>query len=169
LEVGSIAATLKGLNLPVGLRIDEMHIEAEGLQLQTDPFAASLTTPGTFEVFVGDTSLANFVARKTPPNLRILSVNGKGGQLLVNAAVTMILELPASAVCTLRLVDKRFLYVDLVSVNVMGAGATGLVQAQLEKINPVLDANDFPVRATLEAVEIVDGGVKLSGTVAPPA
>ena len=152
----------------MGLRVDTVHIAAEGLHFETEPFQASVKQPGQFDVFVGEAALSEFLNKKAPGNVRKFRVKAINGKLDVQASVIMLIELPATALCTLKIVDKRYLYVELESVNVMGAGATSLVQSQLEKINPVLDVEEFPVRASLDSVQIVDGGVRLVGTVAPP-
>jgi hypothetical protein len=169
LDVGFVQANFKDLVLPMGLAVDSVKVAAEGLHIETSPFMATVAQPGTFEVFVGDRSLSAFIGRKSPGNLRNVEVTSSGGKLHVKGSVVMILELPASAVCNLRIVQNRYLYVELESVNVMGAGATSLVQSQLEKINPILDVDEFPVRASLERVDVVEGGVLLLGTVAPPS
>ena len=152
----------------MGLRVDTVEVRADGLHFETEPFQASVQKPGTFEVFVGERSLADFLNKKAPGGIKNFVVDANPGKLNVNATVSMIIQLQAEAVCTLRIVDQRYLFVDLESVNVMGAGATSLVQSQLEKINPVLDVEEFPVRATLDEVHIVEGGIKMNGTVAPP-
>jgi hypothetical protein len=168
IDVGFVEAKFRDLVLPMGLRVDEVKIAAEGLHFETEPFQASVAQPGTFEVRVGEQALSEFLNKKAPGNVRRFSVKARGAKLHVNASVVMIVELPATAICTLKIVDGRYLYVVLESVNVMGAGATSLVQSQLEKINPVLDVEDFPVRAALDRVEIVEGEVLVLGTVAPP-
>ncbi|HSI72130.1 MAG TPA: LmeA family phospholipid-binding protein [Fimbriimonas sp.] len=167
-DVGFIQANFRDLVLPMGLRVDTVKISADGLHFETEPFLATVKQPGTFEVFVSDASLSEFLNKKTPGNVKKFRVTSKNGKLDVQASVVMLIELPATAICTLRIVEQRYLYVDLESVNVMGAGATSLVQSQLEKINPVLDVEEFPVRASLNRVDIVEGGVLLLGTVAPP-
>jgi hypothetical protein len=168
IDVGSVEASFRDLVLPMGLRVDTVHIAAEGLHFETEPFIASVKQPGSFQVFVGEASLSEYLNKKAPGNVRKFRVTANNGKLDVQASVVMLIELPATAICTLKIVDKRYLYVELESVNVMGAGATSLVQSQLEKINPVLDVEEFPVRASLDRVEIVEGGVQLIGTVAPP-
>jgi hypothetical protein len=168
LDVGKVNAVFRELLLPMGLLVDVVEVEAEGLHFETEPFQASVRQPGSFEVFVGERSLAKFLNQKAPAGIKNFEIEAVPTKLNVTATVKMIIELGASAVCTLRIVDQRFLYVDLESVNVMGAGATSLVSTQLEKINPVLDVEEFPVRATLDEVHIVEGGVRLKGTVAPP-
>jgi hypothetical protein len=168
IDVGFVQANFRDLVLPMGLRVDSVKVSGEGLHFETEPFVASVQRPGTFEVFVGDAALSEFLNKKAPGNVKRFRVTSKNGKLDVQASVVMLIELPATAVCTLKIVDERYLYVELESVNVMGAGATSLVQSQLEKINPVLDVEEFPVRAALNRVDIVEGGVLLLGTVAPP-
>ncbi len=168
IDVGHVSATFRDLVLPMGLRVDNVKVTGEGLHFETEPFQASVRQPGTFEVFVSEAALGEFLNKKAPGNVKKFRVTAVNGKLDVQASVVMLIELPATAICTLKIVDKRYLYVELESVNVMGAGATSLVQSQLEKINPILDVEEFPVRASLDHVEIVEGGVRLLGTVAPP-
>jgi hypothetical protein len=168
IDVGLVQANFKDLVLPMGLKVDTVKISGEGLHIETEPFAATMKLPGAFEVFVGEASLAQFINKKSPGNMRNITVEAKGGKLHVKGSIVMILEIPASAICTLRIVENRYLFVDLESVNVLGAGATNLVQSQLDKLNPIMDVDDFPVRATMDQVEVVEGGVLLLGTVAPP-
>ena len=80
---------------------------------------------------------------------------------------SLVFDVPAKAVCTLRIVDGQKLFVDLESVEILGAGAKNLVQSQLDKINPVLDADSFPISATLTEVTTDAGVVTVRGTAAP--
>jgi hypothetical protein len=168
LDVEFVQANFRDMTLPMGLRVDSVKITGEGVHIETEPFQASVRVPGSLEVFVGERSLADYLNKKAPGGLRNFSVQAGNGRLVIQASMVMILELRATAVCTLRIKDGRQLWVDLESVQVMGAGATNLVQTQLDKINPVLDVEEFPIRASLEQVTVADGGVILLGTVAPP-
>ena len=95
------------------------------------------------------------------------SVRAEDGKLHVRAKKTLLVELKVTAVATLRIVGGKQMWIDVESVDVMGAGAKNLVQSQIAKINPVLDAADLPLDATLESVEVGEGKVVLHGTVSP--
>lgn len=168
IEIGKLHAVLESVALHIGLVVDSITVDAQELWFQDHPFEARAGQPGSLEVFVGDENLAHFLNEKAPNNVRNFVLKSENGKLIVNASMQVLIELKAQAICTLRIVDRRYLYVDLERVNVLGAGATSLVQSQLDKLNPVLDVEDFPVRATLDEVQIVPGGVRLLGTVAPP-
>jgi hypothetical protein len=51
----------------------------------------------------------------------------------------------------------------------LGVGAKNMVQSQLEKINPVLDAGQLPVAAEITSFEITGGKLILYGNILPPA
>ena len=99
---------------------------------------------------------------ESPGGLKDFQVELKDGKIFVRASL-MIMK--AHAVCTLRIENKKTLFVDLESVDVMGVGARNLVQSQLDKINPILDTNDLPVDAELTDYEISDGRLVLHGTI----
>ncbi len=167
-QVGYVQANLRDVTVPMGLTVDSIKITAEGLDVQTHPMEAKVSQPGNLEVFVGEKSLANFLNKKSPGGLRNFVVHAKEGKLHIQASMVMLLEIRATAICTLRIVDGQQLHVDLESVQIMGTGATNLVQSQIEKMNPVLDVGEFPVRASLDTVQVADGGIILLGKVAPP-
>jgi hypothetical protein len=168
LDFEYVQASLRDVRLPMGLVVDSVKVEAEGVQLQTEPFVAKVRTPGTLEVFVGDQNLEAFLNQRQPGGLRNFVVRATHGQLEIQASMVKIIELRATAICTLRIVGGRQLWVDVQSVQIMGAGATSLVQSLLQNVNPVLDVEEFPIRASLDSVTIGEGGVILHGTVAPP-
>lgn len=168
LDVGEFSIHLRNVVLPMGLTVDDVRLAGRGLHLEKKPFVARIPEPGQMEVFVSQESLAKFLDAQAPAGLRNFSVQARDGKLFVNAVKTVLVDLKASAVCTLRIADGTKLMVDLQSVDVAGAGIKTLLQSQLDKLNPVLDAADFPIDATLNSVTIDRGGVVLLGQVSPP-
>lgn len=167
LDVAEFSAHLKGVTLPLGLIVDDVRIAGQGIHLEREPFVAKLSAPGRLEVFVSVTALAKFLEAQAPAGLKDFRVEGKDGKLVVRASKTVIVPIPATAVCALRIENGRQLFVELESVEVAGgASIRNLVQNQLDRINPLVDAADLPmVKATLDQVRIEPNGVILSGSV----
>ena len=169
LDIESFDANLRGLILPMGLRVDSVKLSGQDLRLSHKPFEAAVEEPGRLEVFVTVGDLAAFLNKTSPNGLKNVAVEGKNGVLHIRATKTVLIDVKAYAVCSLRIVDSQKLYVDLESIDIMGAGPKQLMQSQLDKINPVVDVADFPVEATLETVKVSPEGIVLLGRVAPRA
>jgi len=166
-KVGDVEATFHDVALPFGLTVDLIRLTAAKAVIKRDPFSLELPNPGNLVVCVGEKNLALFLNKEAPGGLRDFSVHLHEGKVVVEATAHIIVPLRAKATCTLRIVDGTQLWVDLKNVDVMGVGAKSLVEKQLEKINPVLDASDFPFDVKLEKVTIVDGELVLKGTASP--
>jgi hypothetical protein len=168
LDVGEFTAHLRNLLLPMGLRVDDVRLSGKGLHIERSPFVITLAEPGEMEVFVGEAALSEFLDAKAPAGLRKFKVTAADGKLHVDAVKTVLVDLKANAVCSLRIEEGRRLMVNIESVDVAGAGIKNLLQNQLDKVNPILDAADFPVDVVLETVKAENGGVFLFGRVSPP-
>jgi hypothetical protein len=167
LTITQVSAVLHGVTLPMGLTLSRVTVEGSGLSWQKEPFKIELDAPGSFKAHVTQDALADFLNKQRPAGLKNFKVQAQGGRLHLDALRSMLIDVPAKAVCTLRIVDKRQLFVDLESVEIMGAAAKHLVQAQLDKINPVLDVAEFPVSAELLELAVDNGEVIMKGTLAP--
>ena len=166
-EVGPFAFSVEDVLLPMGLTVSSVQVQGFGAALDSKPFALRLPQPGTMQAHVLETDLATFLERQAPAGMHDFSVRAEDGKLHVRAKKTLLVELKVTAVATLRIVGGKQMWIDVESVDVMGAGAKNLVQSQIAKINPVLDAADLPLDATLESVEVGEGKVVLHGTVSP--
>lgn len=166
-RVGKFGASFDRLTLPMGLVVDHVLIEGAEAAIQREPFQIQLQEPGTIEAHVGEKNLAAFLNKEAPGGLKDFEVSIRDGKLFINATAKVIFEIKAEAVCTLRIEDGTKMFVDLESVEMFGVGAKSLVEQQLAKINPVLNAADFPMKVTLTSVEAIDGEVILRGTAEP--
>lgn len=168
LDVGHVAARLLSVTLPMGLVLDEVIVQGEGLHLEKEPFSLTLAQPGSLEVRLGADSLAAFLEKKAPGGLSGFQVQIRGGEIVVNARANIIISINVGAVCKLRVEEGAKLYVDLVRVEAIGgSGAHNLVQRQLDSINPVMDAADLPLDARIETVEMENDWIVLRGKIAP--
>lgn len=166
-DVGHLAARFLSVKLPMGLNLDEVLIQGEGLRLENAPWRLHLPEPGTMEVRVGEESLAQFLDAKAPGGLRDFKIR-LDGVINVQATATVILPIGVGAVCSLRIEEASKLYVDLIRVEAIGgAGVHNLVQKQLDGINPVLDTSELPLQASLDSVAIEKGWIVVKGNLAP--
>lgn len=166
-KVESLVAELRNVLLPMGLIVDRVKVSGEGIFLQKTPFKIEVRKPGVVEAELRQEAMAEFLEAQSPGGLSNFSIEARDNRLYVSATKRMIVELKIQAIATLRIEGGKRLHVDLVSVDVMGAGATNLVQSQLDRINPVLDAAELPFNAILESVETRDGRVYIRGTLEP--
>ena len=166
-EVGPFAFGFTDVLLPMGLRVARVDVAGSGGAVEDATFALTLAAPGTLVAEVLEAELAVFLETQAPGGIHDFSVRAQDGKLYVRAKKTLLVDLKITAVASLRIVDERQLWIDVEAVDVMGAGAKNLVQGQIDKINPVLDAADLPLAARLTSVEVGDGKVVLRGTVAP--
>jgi len=166
-KVGQVEATFRDVALPFGLTIDLIRLTTRNAAIKRDPFQIDLAKPGNLVVTVSEQNLQAFLEKQSPGGLRGFEVKLHEGKVIVEATAQLIVGLRARAICTLRIVDGTQLWVDLKDVEVFGVGAKGLVEKQLERINPVLDAAEFPFEVKLDKVIVVDGELVLTGRISP--
>ena len=167
LELGSLNARLERLKLPMGLVLDRVDISGENVHLEGDPFKIELEKPGALEVVVSEKSLEAFLNEKAPGGLSGFEATLVNDKIYIQANMQMILTIRAAAVCTLRVEGGKQLFVDLESVDVLGVGAKNLVQKQLDSLNPILDASDLPLDATITSAKVAKGEIVVRGEVEP--
>lgn len=167
-DVETYEAHLTGVILPMGLRLDRIHLSGVGLSILAKPFEAKVQRPGRLEVVITDIDVAKFLDQEAPAGLKNFQVEIVAGKLIVSAVKNMIIDVKARAICTLRVMGGTQLFVDLEAADVMGAGnIKGLLEKQLEELNPVFDTADLPLNARITTVEAEAGRILLRGEVAP--
>ena len=150
----------------MGLVVDELHLVGADAQLATDPVSIELSDWAQLEATVTETDLADFLTRQAPGGLKDFEVSVKGGFVHVAATARVIVEVRATAICRLVLKEQRYLFVELDSVDGL-AMSKGMIQGQLDQINPVLDAGDLPLLVELDNVQAEQGQVVLRGRARP--
>jgi len=162
-----IQAEIDDFILPMGLKVAAIKLTAANVAVYGKPFSFASDEPGTFQASVTEADLAAFLEKQAPVGLKKFKVRAADGKLYIDAVKSMIIDVPAKAVCTLRIEGGTKMYVDIESVEISGVGAKNLVQSQLDQINPVLDVAELPIRATLQTIDTVDGAVVLKGVATP--
>lgn len=166
--VGPWEIAFQNFVTPVGLEIAAVRLWGEGASMETQPFRYAMQGYAKLQALIHQSSLEAFIRTKLPDNMSNAVVTLEPGKVIVKATVKVILPVTATTVCTLRVVEGKQIFVDLVSVEMLGAGVKSLVQKQIDAINPVLDAADWPVDVQLESVTIEAGRIVVEGTVTPP-
>ncbi len=158
--------SISSLELPIGLVLDEVEIRSTSASIGLDPARLSLDEDAQVTVRTSGASIAAYLEWLRPGGLSGFFVQGKDDKLLINARARVIVEIPMKATCRLVIVDAKQLLVELVDVDVLGVAAEKLVRAQLDRVNPILDAKDLPIPILLETVSISDDNIYISGVVA---
>jgi hypothetical protein len=164
LDVGHFELVLQDVELPMGLSLNALTLTGKNLHLENEPFGIEMPAPGKLRALVLQENLAAFLNKQAPGGLKDFKVELTEGKIHVQATM-MIMK--AVAVCNLRIHNGEALFVDLERVDVMGVGATNLVQNQLDKINPVIEVKDLPVKARLTDFDISKGQLVLYGEIYP--
>lgn len=167
-SIGPWEIAVQGFITPVGLEIAAVRLWGEGASLETEPLQYALQGEARMQALIHEASLAEFLRRKLPDNMSNAEVALESGRIVVKATVKVLLPVAATAVCTLRVVDGSKIFVNLESVEMLGAGVKSLVQKQIDAINPVLDSSDWPLKVSLDEVRIEPGRIVAEGTVLPP-
>lgn len=167
LQIGSVRAVFDNVVLPFGLVLDQVELLGENGTLETSPIRLAMPEPARAQVLVSAISLEEYLNVKAPGGLRDFKVALREGTIEVQATARVIVELRATATCTLRIEEETKLFVDLVKVDVLGGSAKNLVQGQLDKINPILDVNELPVSIRLKDVAITETGIVVTGLIVP--
>lgn len=163
-----LEAVLSGLLLPMGLRVQEIRLRGANASFDPETKQLSLEQEADLVALVTAADIAALLEKQAPGGMRGFSVSIAQGVLTVRATAKMlVLDVPALAVCRLRVDEGTKLMVELESVEVAGVGARNLVQQQLDQINPILDTTDLPFVVTMTEVMAEGDAVTIRGKARP--
>ncbi len=160
-------AQFEDVKLSFGLIIDTITFSGGSTHAQMRPFSFTPVDAGKVEVTISAESIAGFLEQKSPGGLRKFKVRVGDGKLYVEAVAKIIVDVKASIVCQLQIEGEKRVNVVLESVDVMGGPAKKLVESQIAKVNPIFDAEDFPVTVLLKSVSCENGHIVVSGEFRP--
>lgn len=165
IKASAITARLENIELDMGLTVQSFEVVGGEVAVDIDPFDVFLREPGRVRAVVTEAAVAALLERQAPGGLRNFEVSIRGGLINVAAKAQVIVSIPVRAVCTLEIEEGKRLMVRLKSVDVLGGGPQGMVEQQLAKINPVLDAADLPLNIRLVSTEVDNGQIVLHGLI----
>lgn len=148
---------------PVGLLIDQVVFEGESWRIEPSALEKS-TGSGAFVATVRAKSIEVFLGNLKPADLYDISVSVEADGVHIEAKKQVIVPIPVTAHAVLSISSPSELSINLISAAAMGAGLKNLVASQIEKMNPIVEAEMFPVPVVFEGVEHRDGEVIVRGT-----
>ena len=167
LDFAGMYAAFKRVKVHIGLIVDEVRISGQSAHFVRDPFSMTLDEPAQIEADLLQRDVQSFLATSVQGGLRDFAVRMEDGKIFVDATMQILVSVPVSAVCTLRIDEGKRLFIDLESVSVLGGAPKSMVQKQLDAINPVFDLSTLPVDGNLDSVEISNGKATLKGHLTP--
>lgn len=166
-KIEQLGVVAKGVMLPMGLRVDEVHLAANKLELSDQEPYLALSQAGDLVARIGFLSLTTFLSGQLPDKLTDLSLENEGGLLLVRANLKVLVKVPVEARCSLEIREGLEIWVKLESVRAAGASPQSLVQGILDKHNPIFKLSDLPVSGSIVSTRISDSGVEVRARVSP--
>lgn len=166
--IESAQVDLLGILTPIGLVVDRVQIFGDGIAFSGDVKDIKVSKPAEIRVEISEKSMTTFLESQSVGGLKDIRVGLSDGRIQISAVKKVVVPLKIQATCSLRIGQNSTIFVDLESADVMGAGAKNLAQSIVERMNPVLNLNDFPIPITLEKIEIINQTVVATGTVSPP-
>ena len=167
LDFAGMYAAFKRVKVHIGLIIDEVRISGKSAHFVREPFSMQLDEPAEIEADILQRDVQSFLATTVKGGLQNFKFRMEDDKVYVDAVMQILLPVPVSAVCRLRIDQGRRLFIDLDSVSVLGGAPRSMVQKQLDAINPVFDLGTLPVDGMLDSVDIANGKATLKGHLSP--
>lgn len=162
LAFSGLDLALNGLDLDFGLSLRRIRLRAErGTLVFREPIGLSLPSPARLLLEIEQDAIAAFLERQSPGGLKDFAVEARGGLLHVKATARVVFDVRAAVRCALSIEPPSQLRVLLEGADSVAAIARGMIEAQLEKVNPIIDLARLPFSAAFRSVEIEDGVVRL--------
>lgn len=169
LDFAGMYAAFKRVKVHIGLIVDEVRISGQAAHFVREPFSITLDEPAQIEADLLQRDVQAFLAATVTAGLRDFAVRMEDDKMYVDATMQILVSVPVSAICTLRIDGGKRLFIDLESVSMLGGAPKSMVQKQLDAINPVFDLNTLSIDGGLDSVEISKGKATLKGHLAPKA
>lgn len=168
LDFASMNAAFKRVKVHLGLIINEVRITGQAAHFVRKPFSMKLDQPAAIEAEILQADVQNFLSTTAPGGLQNFQVRMDAGKIFVDATFNMLISVPVSATCSLRIDQGKRLFIDLEDVSVLGGAPRSMVQKQLDAINPIFDLDeDLPVEGNLDSVDVAGGRAILRGRLEP--
>lgn len=165
LSLGGVNAFLRQIELEMGLLVDEVEIESGAARVGLSPFSFELSEAAPVSVRISASSVEKFLNLKAPSGVKDFAVELKDGKIRIQATVKLVFEIRAGVVCRIEIEGEQKLLVVLESVDSVASMARGMIESQIEKVNPLLDASELPISVHMKTVEIEDGWIQLTGQI----
>ena len=160
-KVRTVQIELKELETSVGISLESVTVSADRVSLNSKTGSLEGPEPAEIRATVLPGAIQAFLEAESPGGLQKFAVEFLPGKLRVRATRKILIEIPVCAVCTLRIVDGKAVYVDVETVEVLQVNLDNFVRSQIDKVNPIFTVDMLPMEATLRAVEITPAGITI--------
>jgi hypothetical protein len=162
LRLSELRLQASGVELPNGLALDSLVMQSGPAAYEEG--SVSLASPAELVATVGPKAIERLLGPRLPGAVRDLRVECGDGEIGVLATAQVVVPVQVSLRLRLEVEDRA--RVVAVLEEVQPGLARGLIEEELRKANPVLDASDLPVEAAIESVEVRPGVIELRASVA---
>ncbi|MGE0000814.1 MAG: hypothetical protein AB7F50_00255 [Fimbriimonadaceae bacterium] len=157
-DLEHLHATATNIRLANGLVVDSAVLEASDVGFDEDGaryegFARAVAR-------LSPQSVEKFLAAQVPPMVQNVSVAFVGDQIVVRATATLMLTVDVTIKIGLEIQDDTRLAAVVHSVE--PGIARKLIEDELVKVNPLLDASDLPIPVEFESIDITERAVTLT-------
>ena len=157
---------LEGVDLPIGLRLDEVLLEVHDASFETDPWRIVVSEPGRAVVRISQESFAAYLEGQSPAGASGFKVDASDGVIKIAASAKMVMQINVLIACRVEVVGGK--QINFLLEGVSPPIAQSMLQAQLEKLNPIIDVSGLPLELTIDEATVADGWIELRGGVLPP-
>ena len=99
----------------------------------------------------------------SPRGIGKFSVEATDGKLMVRAKAYLGVRVPVEAVAVMEIEEDDKLMVRLEKIGNLPGPVKDLVAHQIERINPLVETDDWPAKVKLETVEVGEGLIVVRG------
>src|SRR4051812_2282145 len=103
LDFEGMYAAFKRVKIHIGLIVDEIRVSGKGAHLVREPFSLKLDEPARIEAEILQEDIQRFLSITAPGGLQNFAVKIQDGKIYIDAMMQVLLSVPVSAVCTLRI------------------------------------------------------------------
>ncbi len=162
-----VTLVLKNVRPPEGPTLSEVALGSTGLHISGPPLGAFLDRPAGVHVTIKTHDLQEFIDKNLGDRFRDCVVHVTHEGIRLEGQIKALLAVPFTAEVMPIVKGDRQIEIELISASIMGASTPGMVQSQLDKLNPVFDTTKFPVDLRLVSVTCEYGQIRIVGELTP--
>lgn len=157
-DLEQLHATASNIRLSNGLVVDSVDLEASHVRF--DENGASYEGFARAVARLSPESVEGFLAAQVPQMVQNVRVAFEGDQIVVRATASLMLTVEVTIRIGLEIQDDTRLAAVVQSVE--PGLARRLIEDEIAKVNPLLDASDLPVSVEFESIVIAEDAVTLT-------
>ena len=165
-------ASCKTLKLSLGhiriegdLVLSELAISGTDVQFSVDGLGGANRL--AIKAMISPADFAELVSSRLSESLESSSVELQEECFVIRGKKRKIIGIPVEVQCHLRVLDQRYIHIDLSKGEAFGIGIQGLVKPIEDQMNPVFDAAILPFPVSIASVSVSRQGLEITGFAGP--